>query len=362
MIGNTRYPGWIVLQLLQKCNLRCKMCYEWGQEGAYRNETKTAQLDYEVIKRIIYECKEVKPYYDFFGGEPLLYPQIAEVLEEVRYYGSVADIPTNGTLLSEHAGMLVDTQPNRIWVSVDGPGKINDIQRGKGVFEKAVEGLERVFEIRESRGQTYPKIGVSCIVTPTNYLHIEELFTDSLNLDMLDHISIEAQLFLSRRQCEDYRKVLNEEFGVDSIKYAQGMMWDKEEFKTMDFAELTRQIKTVQELCREKGVFLIVYPKVVKTENLKKYFTARFDEMDDRRMRCALPWLYAEITAQGDVAPCHTYYDLTFGNVNEQSLGEIWNSEDYKKFRTYMKRHMLPICTACSRYYAYHTKSQIITG
>ena len=29
------YPRWIVFQLLEKCNLRCKMCYEWGESGSY---------------------------------------------------------------------------------------------------------------------------------------------------------------------------------------------------------------------------------------------------------------------------------------------------------------------------------------
>ncbi len=29
-------PSWLVIQLLERCNLRCNMCYEWGESGAYQ--------------------------------------------------------------------------------------------------------------------------------------------------------------------------------------------------------------------------------------------------------------------------------------------------------------------------------------
>ena len=30
-----KHPNWVVLQITERCNLRCKMCYEWGENGAY---------------------------------------------------------------------------------------------------------------------------------------------------------------------------------------------------------------------------------------------------------------------------------------------------------------------------------------
>lgn len=74
----TSYPRWIVLQLLEECNLRCKMCYEWGLEGSYKSKKTLVQLDPELIKKIIVQCSPGKPYYDFFGGEPLMYPWLRD--------------------------------------------------------------------------------------------------------------------------------------------------------------------------------------------------------------------------------------------------------------------------------------------
>ncbi|MFD1909865.1 radical SAM protein [Paenibacillus rhizoplanae] len=132
-------------------------------------------------KKIIVECSPGKPYYDFFGGEPLMYPWLSDILAMINHYGSIADFPTNGTLLEKHAEMLVETAPNKIWVSLDGPEEINDRQRGKGVFKKVIKGIEKLYELRQSKGKQFPKMGVSFIITPLNYMYIEEFFSLSIS-------------------------------------------------------------------------------------------------------------------------------------------------------------------------------------
>ena len=93
------------------------MCYEWGKEGAYHEKNTMAQLDFSVLKKLIEDCSPAKPTYDFFGGEPLLYKRIDEVISLIKYHGSQLIIPTNGTLLEKMAEMLVETGPDKIWVS-----------------------------------------------------------------------------------------------------------------------------------------------------------------------------------------------------------------------------------------------------
>ena len=331
------------------------MCYEWGVEGAYHEKNSMHQLDFPVVKRVIEECAPVKPMYDFFGGEPLLYKNVAEVISLIKYHGSELVIPTNGTLVEKNAEMLVDTEPDKVWISLDGPEKINDTQRGKGVFRKSIDGINKVLELRKRSGKQYPKIGITCIVTPDNHLHIEEFFLKSIDLKSLDHVSIEMQLSATQCQCKEYGEVLAKEFDVSDIPYAyaRGMIWDRDKFESMNFPEMVRQINTVNSFCKANGIYFFHYPKTVTERNLADYFSGNYTKMADYKNNCRLPWMYAEITAKGDVASCHTFYDLSFGNVYEQSMYDIWNSGKYGKFRNYMKDNLLPICTACSRYYDY---------
>ena len=73
--------------------------------------------------------------------------------------------------------------------------------------------------------------------------------------------------------------------------------------------------------------------------------------MSDRRSRCGVPWIAAEISARGDVTPCHTFYDLTIGNIYEQSLLEIWRGARLKRLQSHLRGGLFPVCTACCRYH-----------
>lgn len=351
-LENFKYPKWVVVQLLDKCNLRCKMCYEWGAEGSYHGKQELSQLDLKIVKKLIADCSPGQPYLGLFGGEPLMYPWVDEVLATAGEYGLNVDIPTNGTLLEGLAEMLVETKPRRLWISLDGPEAINDAQRGNGVYRKVVNGIDKLFELRRSKGRDLPKIGVTFLVTPFNYSYIETLFLECLDLSKLDHLSIEFQLYATKEQCRDYAFVLKSEFGIEETPVANGIYWDQRDFCAIDIEELVRQINRVKQCCLEKNIYFITYPKTITVENIRYFYTADWSKMTDRRSRCSFPWIYTEITAKGDVSPCHTFYDLTFGNLYEQGILDIWNGPRYEKYRKYMRRNLFPICTACSRYYS----------
>ena len=55
-------PKWVVLQVTEKCNLRCKMCYEWGDSGSYFHKNDLRELDIDVAKRVLEELSEANPY------------------------------------------------------------------------------------------------------------------------------------------------------------------------------------------------------------------------------------------------------------------------------------------------------------
>src|SRR5512135_1618584 len=215
-VVDTSLPRWIILQLLEHCNLRCPMCYQWGENGPYREKKTLSRLDIEVIRRVIDDCEPARPYYELYGGEPLLHPQIEDVLRAIRSAGSKFQLSTNGVLLARYAELLVETAPERIWVSLDGPPEINDRQRGEGVFARAVEGIDAVRALRDQLGAADPLIGVSTVVTPLNHRALESFLFDALDLDKLDCLSIELQAYLTDRDHRDYERVLQREFSVAS--------------------------------------------------------------------------------------------------------------------------------------------------
>jgi len=342
---------WMVFQLVERCNLRCSMCYEWGSEGTYHGLGELATLDYDVFERVARECLAERPYFEFFGGEPLLHPRIEDAIRLIREGGSTLAIPTNGVLIEEQAEMLVSARPTGLWISLDGPEDVNDAQRGRGVFRRVTRGLDRLIELRNRQDQTLPRVGVTFVVTPSNHTRIEEMFLDQLDLSRLDDVSIEFQNFATPEEVDAYAEVVRERFGVESTPCARGYAQDPAQFADMDVEAIADQITRIKERCRSLGVRFFSNPRTVDATNYRRYFDARWAEMADARSRCAFPWIYAEVSARGDVTTCHSFYDHAVGNVHEQSLGEIWRGPRMAALRQHLRKELFSICTACCRYY-----------
>lgn len=344
-------PRWIFLQLVENCNLRCRMCYEWGDSGAYHEKATLGRLKLDVIRKIIADCAHARPYYELYGGEPLLYSHLEEVLRLIAQAGSKVHLPTNGTLLAKKAEMLVRTPPERIWVSLDGPPEINDRQRGEGVFQRAVEGIDTVLALRDRARQAEPMIGVSTVVTPDNHASLETLFFEALDLSRLDCVSIELQAYITEQNHHDYVGVLQDHFDLQSAPIAKGFVCDSAQFQAIDAEAIASQVERIAAYCRQHGKFLNLYPKVMSVENIRKYFSADWFSMSHVKSRCSFPWISMEINARGDATSCHAFYDLTLGNVNETPILEIWRGEKYERYRKYLRRNLFPICQACCLYY-----------
>jgi radical SAM protein with 4Fe4S-binding SPASM domain len=188
-------------------------------------------------------------------------------------------------------------------------------------------------------------------VTPSNHGHVEELFLRCLDLSMLDCVSIELQSWATAQQAGDYARVLADRFGVAATPCANAYVREPAAFAGIDAEGLTAQMRSVAGACAARGILFHSQPRALEVANIRSYLSGRWEEMSDRRSRCAVPWVSAEITARGDVTPCHTFHDLTIGNIHEQGLLEIWRGARLKRLQSHLRDGLFPICTACCRYY-----------
>jgi radical SAM protein with 4Fe4S-binding SPASM domain len=71
---------------------------------------------------------------------------------------------------------------------------------------------------------------------------------------------------------------------------------------------------------------------------------------------CYQQWSRMDVTPEGDVTPCILYPDLRFGNLRDQGVLEIWNSDRYAGFRRFRRQHVLPVCAKCNSLYLHDAK------
>jgi radical SAM protein with 4Fe4S-binding SPASM domain len=344
-------PSSVSLQVTESCNLRCKMCYEWGETGRYSmagGNKKPASLDISVLKKVIRELAPARPSYDLFGGEPLVYPHLEELIVAVKEAGSALDTPTNGTLLKKHAAMLVRTGFDSVRVSLDGTQEINDTQRGPNSYARAMAGIEALHREKQKAASRLPIVSIIFTVTAENYLSLEQFFLRELDLEMVEWVTIQMQNFVTESMGKAYARMLQSEFGLTGDRYWRGLVRATTDFEEIDCQELARQVKNVSAVLRDSGKGVLLLPPTFSAENLSAYLGAQWNKMTDTYRQCAVPWNVADITATGDVAPCHVFYDLVMGNIDERPFSEIWNGPAYQSFRRRMSRHgLMSVCPGC---------------
>ena len=75
----------------------------------------------------------------------------------------------------------------------------------------------------------------------------------------------------------------------------------------------------------------------------------KYSKLYNSKVFCMMPWVHTHIWPNGNAFPCcMSDSDIVYGNLNDNSLEEIWNNEKYKKLRKNMLNEKeSPECTRC---------------
>jgi len=137
--------------LTERCNLRCKHCYQTGSKGHEMSLSEVREVVGEVSDMLV-EWEEkygivFSPSFNITGGEPFLRHDIFRVLEEIRSRGFDVYLLSNGILIDkERAKMLSDLGVRGVQVSIEGPEEIHEMIRGKGSFSSAMRGVQHLLD------------------------------------------------------------------------------------------------------------------------------------------------------------------------------------------------------------------------
>lgn len=143
-MGNTLYPFHVQLHLTDRCNLKCKHCYEGVRK-------KIDEWDYEELLQVIEQLDDtfikwqVDGEISLVGGEPVMWPHLAKILYFLRNTKSFSRIAilTNGTVMNDELrNAILDTKP-AVQISIDGINEErHDYIRGEGNYKKAIESIK----------------------------------------------------------------------------------------------------------------------------------------------------------------------------------------------------------------------------
>ena len=167
-------PPVVVWNFTNRCNLKCKHCYQ--EAGPKLKE----ELDLAARVDIVDQLADEDVFsIAFSGGEPLMDPDLWKVLQRARQRNLYISIATNGTLIiKEVAQRMADCGVNYVEISLDSTKpEVHDEFRGvPGFWEKAVKG------IKNAVAQEGFEVGIAATITQINIEEIEDLIQLAKNL------------------------------------------------------------------------------------------------------------------------------------------------------------------------------------
>lgn len=134
--GKKRYPLVLMLEPLFRCNLACAGC----GKIQYSAEVLRRHLTPEQCFKAAEECGA--PMVSLPGGEPLLHPQIAEIVEGLIARRKYVYLCTNALILGEKLHLFRPSRYFTINVHLDGQRQFHDRSVCReGVFDIAVQAI-----------------------------------------------------------------------------------------------------------------------------------------------------------------------------------------------------------------------------
>ena len=332
--ANIAVPTRYVLNITNRCNLRCDMCTQLNEHGTGGYEMEDALFD-QVLKQTAWTY----PSYTLFGGEPLLHSKFASFVEEIRKYDCMCEIVTNGMLLQKFIDVIIHPK-TRLHISMSGSGQVhNAIKHSQVSYERIIKAVTTI----SVRHPDYMNnIHVNCVVLPDNVDSILGMVKELSSIGVTS-FTIQHPQWEHKREFEFNNKEWNNVFGRD---FETSMEMHKEYDFNEDYLKKLFRIEEV--LLQDENLNINFYPELEKNE-LRLYYDDKQNFYLSTDNVCLAPWMNPVIESNGDVKGCMGF---TVGNMSNDSFWKIWNGELSNSFRQkLMLKESFPVCKRCCLFY-----------
>ncbi len=345
--GKSSFPEAITLFLTHRCNLKCKMCGQWGLEGITKKQSvqyMQAEFALSELKSVIDDLFLFKPNITLFGGEPLLHHDCIEIIKYIKQKGMHCLMITNGSLLENLAKDTVNSGLDELNVSLDGDAALHDEIRGmQGLFDKIMRGLKQVQRFKAEMKKKRPYVNLQCTITQYNYKRLEQLI-DVAKEAGADSLTFHNLIFLAP-------ELLKRQNEYDNLLDYESIDWEGFVFEPgIKPGVLYKKMREI--LSAEYRFSVDFYPNF-SLKGLKEYYENPSYLPSEYPARCISPWVAAYIFPDGEVRPCLNF-SYSYGNIKRRKFTELWNNEKAVTFRNMLKKHKLfPVCARCTELYRY---------
>lgn len=309
------------------CNLSCRECHYANSDKPGFSLNMVGHMQPHLFRKFMDEIPG-RPVVSFTGGEPLLHPQICDLINYAKSKGRVCTLVTNGWFLEDKVEQLCETKLDVVTISVDGPRKTHNTIRGKNSFERLERGLQKILE-QPKRPIVFISLAISDLnfdqLIPT-YELAKEWGVDGLNFN---HLWMQTDKMVERMNL------------TSSLFSGDHVGW-KVDNSAIDVDLLADSLFKVRGLSRGGEMIVTELPNFNRQE-ISDWYMEPEKPVKKETVRCG--WIRMKLWADGKVKPCR---DWEVGDISKEHAYDIWKGEAYQEFRELLSdQGMLPICSRC---------------
>jgi len=305
--GNFCRPISVDVEPTINCNLNCPFCHN---KELSRSKRSLTLADFQKIINDFPSAVRV----NIQGmGEPLLNPEIVEMVACAKRQKKFVTLTTNGTLLTEKIFQrLSGAGLDRLIISLDAAERnLYEKLRPGADFDQVVKNIGNAVKSRGNR--PWPLINLWSLATRESIVQLNDLVALAGDLKV-DSLGLQINL----------------------TDWGKGA-W-REKIKRLRLGE--------------SGAAIDSAAKRASQEDLLFFVNNRYTQFKKNRQEiCRWPWGGAYIATDGSVVPCCLVADprvAALGNIFETPFSKIWQGRAYQSLRKKMKSGNYPeYCKQC---------------
>lgn len=296
-------PSIIAFEPISACPLDCAFCML--RELKTYKFRKKVRMDLDEFKKIIDDIAHFATEIHFSGGEPLLHPDIFEMIRYARQHNIYTHLSSNAQLLDRNNNIerIIQDPPDEMLLAYEALDKETyESIRRRGDFDKLERNIHGMIRAKKESGGRFPVITLQMVLTKKNMAQ-EKAFWEMVRETGADYASVKA-LGVWPEGSPEYDKLMREEYVIPRSEHPTSRH-DFDEEGNVVFYRKPGQ-------CTQTGNCLI--------------------------------------GSGGEVIPCWYIFVKTpyMGNAVEESLVDIWKSPEYVKYRHEMLHGWAnPLCHKC---------------
>ncbi|QEU83553.1 radical SAM protein [Streptomyces viridosporus T7A] len=342
-------PREVSLQLTYKCNLRCTHCYQWNEQGFFRDwgiDKQRTELDLSVVEDVLQATAPVRGKLFLWGGEPLMHSGFAEVARLIERYPRTVNMCTNGLLFQRRMDDLLRIGRDlNLLVSLDGLGADHEELRGKGTFARTTRNIETMLDLKR-KGEFQGELSLSCMVSHVTVHRMYEFMEWAEQLDV-NTVYFQFPWYISPEVAQAMDSVYSEHFAWLSPETGTARpTWHSYTYQLPpDLLPVLRD--SMARLAGRVWRPRVRYQPQLEPDEVEPFILGT-SRPAQRRTRCLAVTNRMEVHADGNVSSCKFFPEFVVGNLYESSTTQLWQSERFRRVRSVLaETGMMPVCSKC---------------